>query len=204
MAWETDKHGKARYVQKIRIGGKVTSKVLGTGEAGKAAERAILELRQKQTQDKRRFKIADEYEHLAKLCVQHFFITRGYIRRKSVWQKISRLNKPLTPEEKTHIAFIKSLDPTNSSKLKSNRFPKNYPFILEGSVSLRTGGVLPSPRNSVEQLFPLFTEGGSAGKSATKALFRWMVSLRTGGVLPTSKSSKNPSRPRPEKNHATK
>jgi len=130
MAWETDKHGKARYVQKIRIGGKVTSRVLGTGEAGKAAERAILELRHRRTQDKQRFKIADQYEHLAKLCIQHFFITRGYICRKSVWQKVRRLNKPLTPQERAHIAFIKSLNKPMNISSPLRRGPWREPASL--------------------------------------------------------------------------
>jgi hypothetical protein len=42
MAWEIDRYGVARYVQKVRIDGRVTSKVLGVGEDGLAAEKQVL------------------------------------------------------------------------------------------------------------------------------------------------------------------
>ena len=113
MAWETDQYGRARYVQKLRINGRVTSRVLGTGEAGLGAESEVFLQRkatcQRQAHDKEIQTKLDLYERAVNQLVEQTFINQGFIKRKSVWQRVSRLNIPLTPDEKAHIKHIKSI-----------------------------------------------------------------------------------------------
>ena len=113
MAWETDRHGTTRYVQKIRIKGRVTSKVLGTGQDGHRAEQTILlkreTKRQLQEEDKRIQTVFHLYEQIVKKLAEQSLINQGFVKRKSVWQRVSRLNTPLTPKEKAHIKHVKSI-----------------------------------------------------------------------------------------------
>jgi homoserine dehydrogenase len=112
MAWETDRHGRTRYVQKIRVNGRVTSKVLGVGDVGREAEKLILrqrqEARQKRAQDREIKSKRDFGEQTVKQILEQNLINQGFIKRKSVWQRISRLNTPLTPKELARVNHIKS------------------------------------------------------------------------------------------------
>lgn len=111
MGWETDRHGKSRYVQKIRVGKKVTSKVLGVGEVGLAAEQALLQKRKESQQfcaelDFSSF-LADTLEKSVNSLIVLEFVLGGMIQRNGRWQAVSKLKKPLTPVERAYVMSMK-------------------------------------------------------------------------------------------------
>ena len=107
MAWETDRHGRTRYVKKTRVGQRVTSKVLHGDEEVRRAQEAIKRRREIQSQRQREeLEIQTKfamYDRKVKEVVALYFLSQGLIKRKSVWQRISCLNSPLTEREQALI-----------------------------------------------------------------------------------------------------
>ena len=111
MAWETDRHGRTRYVQKVRINGRVKSISHGSNEAGKRAEQNLLQTRaakrEQRNKARERKNVLATYERTVKQIVEQTMICQGFVNRRGKWQRVSRLNKPLTPAESEHIKRIK-------------------------------------------------------------------------------------------------
>jgi hypothetical protein len=124
MAWEFDRYGVARYIQKVRIDGRVTSKILGTGEAGIAAERQVLlerEAKRQRRVEEREFRAnLGIYQQTVRQITEQTFIWEGLIYRNSTWRRVSKLKKPLTPEERAYIKRIKRMPTVPPTDVISN------------------------------------------------------------------------------------
>ena len=100
MAWEIKTRGTARYVKKVRIDGKVVSKILGYGEAGHQAESQLKEAKQSLAnliKHNNEFQLQlDRAESLLNEAVSQHMILNGYIKRGGRWQHVKRINRPLT------------------------------------------------------------------------------------------------------------
>jgi hypothetical protein len=124
MAWEIDRYGVARYVQKVRIDGRVTSKVLGVGEDGLAAEKQVLferEAKRLRRIEEREFRAnLGIYQQTVRQITEQTFIWEGLIYRNSTWRRVSKLKKPLTPEERAYIKRIKRMPTVPPTDVISN------------------------------------------------------------------------------------
>jgi hypothetical protein len=113
MGFEVTRSGKARYVHKHRVNGRVVTKVLGSGVAGRIAHEAIVErrnnLRKLRADDFMRQSKLSAYDSATKTIIEQTFICAGYINRNSQWRSVEKLRKKLTPQEKAHINHVKSV-----------------------------------------------------------------------------------------------
>ena len=111
MALTQRKRGSFRYTHSIRVDGRVTSQYLGTGEKGRLAHEAILANRarlKKMVEDHALHNaMMDLAEQRIKDKSEELAVANGMVCRRSVWVPIDRLRKPLTAEEKRHIAAVK-------------------------------------------------------------------------------------------------
>jgi hypothetical protein len=107
MSVEFSKSGKPRYIQKVRIKGKVVSKYLGVGDAGRIAHEALVATRQQFNLHREiDLDLEIHYERLEQvinqILAQH--LSRlGYIQRQCLWKNIDRLQCPLSSVEQLRI-----------------------------------------------------------------------------------------------------
>ncbi len=106
------KQGHVRYVQKIRVGGRVTSKYLGTGEKGRLAYEAIISQRARDRQLKTELDREDLISSIKHLVFKQQYaesmICQGMICRQGIWRPIDSLRKPLTEQERIFIEEIQA------------------------------------------------------------------------------------------------
>lgn len=113
MGWEVNNRGVPVYVIKKRIGGKVTSIVVGPDDLGRQAEEArarkryeIKRLKGSLKHERDQFTLREELFYSR---VEQDLINKGYIRRHRRWLRIESLRKPLTKEERAYIKSVKAI-----------------------------------------------------------------------------------------------
>jgi hypothetical protein len=96
MAWET-RRGRQYYYRKKRVGTKVVSEYVGTGQFGQLVELMDLQSRQEREEERRQIRelvieekqLVEEFRHIQARAIQTAR-EAGICRRKGEWRLISK------------------------------------------------------------------------------------------------------------------
>ena len=164
MGWEKCTRGQPRFVQKRRIGGKVTSQVLGYGEAGQQAEKERKQSKQHLNDlkaDEKQFQQRlDQAETLFAKATDQHMILNGFIQRNRAWQNVKRLNHPLTTEERALIRRVqrKSTQICSATNENLQKFRLEIEPIMTSQEKLESFSNNPltkEQRDDVQEMFRL-------------------------------------------------